>query len=415
MSTGKHQPKSILDRLDANTLKLIIIAAAVIVVAAVIITAVVLITNDGGDVPTPPPPSDKTTEPSDDTGEDDPSSEVTDGTDPSDPTDSSDPSDPTDAPTDEPTDEPTEPTYYNPLTGLVSETDVAERKPYAVMFNNIAIATPQAGISSADVLFEVPVEGGITRFMGIYQDFKGALTLGSVRSARPYFVELAMSFDAVYIHAGGSNDAYQSFADTGIIHIDGVNGSGETFFRDEERVNSMGYEHSLMLNVSALDGYMEKYNLATTHDPGFNPGLNFAEDARRSGVACTEVEAVFNGTKSTSFSYDSETKLYGISQYGGEMIDSLTEKQVTARNIILLSVWITPISGDDAGRLRATLTGNGSGWLISDGVAERITWTRTSSTSQFVFTDSEGDEIPLSPGVTYIGLLPMSSGTVNFK
>ncbi len=413
MSTGKHQPKSVLDKIDANTLKLIIIAAAVIVVAAVIITTVVLVTNNGNGDPTPPGPGGAVTDGSDGTGEDDPSSESSDGPGKDDPTGATDP-EPTGPDPTEVT-EPPAPQYTNPLTGLETSLDISGRRPYAVMFNNIRIATPQSGISSADILFEVPVEGGITRFMGVFQDFKGSLTLGSIRSARPYFVDLAMSFDAIYIHAGGSDDAYQSLKDTGITHIDGTNGTGETFFQDQDRMHNMGYEHSLMLDVTRLDGYMEKYSLRTTHNAGFSAGLNFSEDVQRSGVACTEVDAVFNGSKSTSFSYDATTKLYNISQYGGPMMDSLTGRQVTARNVILLKVRITPISGDTAGRLRATLTGNGSGWLICDGVAESITWTRSSSTSQFVFTDSDGSVVQLSPGVTYIGLLPMSSGNVNFK
>ena len=134
----------------------------------------------------------------------------------------------------------------------------------------------------------------------------------------------------------------------------------------------------------------------------------------RSGFPCNEVEAQF-GVKGTTFTYDSDSGTYKISQYGGPMTDGLTGRQLSAKNVILLSVRITPISGDDAGRLKATLNGNGSGWIISGGAAERITWTRTESTSQFVFTNSDGDEISLAPGVTYIGLLPMSSGNVNFK
>lgn len=411
MQSGKHQPKSFLDKLDENTLKLIFIAAAVIIAAAAIITAVVLITSSGDDLPDTPGLSDTDTNGPDVTdldqnGIENPSADGSDGPGVDDPSDSTDPSDTTESP---------EPKYTNPLTGLETDADISGRRPYAVMFNNIRIATPQSGISAADIIFEVPVEGGITRLMGIFQDFKGSLTLGSIRSARPYFVELAMSFDAVYIHAGGSDDAYQSFADTGITRIDGTNGSGETFFQDEDRMHNMGYEHSLMLNVSALDGYMEKYGLRTTHNPNFSVGLTFSEDSPSSGVACTSVDAVFNGAKTTSFSYNGATGLYGVSQYGGPMIDSLSGKQVTVRNVILLSVRITPISGDSAGRLRATLTGNGSGWLISNGMAQRITWTRSTSTSQFVFTDSDGVELLLSPGVTYIGLLPISSGNVNFK
>lgn len=413
MSTGKHQSKSSIDKLDAKTVKLIVIAAAVLVIAAIVIVAVVLINSGGDDVPLPSESGDSADpgkEPSD-------SGDVTDKPSPAtseEPTETDEPTEPTD-PTDstEPT-EP-EPQFRNPLTGLASSIDLTRTRPFAIMFNNIRIATPQTGISAADMIFEVPVEGGITRLLAIFQDFDGAAAaLGSIRSARPYFVDLAMGFDAIYIHAGGSAEAYVTIAETGITHIDAITASGDIFYRDQDRLHNMGYEHSLMLNVSAINAFVERYGFRTTHSDGYSAGFSFSDDVTRTGNACLNAEAVFNSAKSTSFAYDTETGLYNVSQFGGPMNDMATGDQLAVRNVILLSVRITNIAGDDAGRLQATLSGNGSGWFISDGTAERITWTRATPTSQFVFTDSDGNEIVLSPGSTYIGLVPLY-GSINIK
>ena len=114
------------------------------------------------------------------------------------------------APPPEPDPEPYIPAGRNPLTGLPMEPEYENLRPIAVMLNNLKAAQPQLGISQADIVYEIPVEGGITRMLCLYQTVEGIETLGSVRSARPYFVELALGHDAVYVHAGGSQEAYSN-------------------------------------------------------------------------------------------------------------------------------------------------------------------------------------------------------------
>lgn len=307
--------------------------------------------------------------------------------------------------------EPPAPEYTNPLTGLACEEDVSLYKPYAVMLNNIKKSTPQVGISQADMIFEIPVEGGITRLMGIYQGFKDADVIGSVRSARPYFINIARGFEAIYIHAGGSDDAYKLLRSGGMTYIDGVNGSGTTFFRDQTRVETMGLAHSLMLDVETVEPYLKKKGESFTHSDTFKAGFTFAEPENLTGEAATSVEAKFSGSKSTFFEYDSATKQYLVSQFDKPMTDGATDEQLAVRNVIVLKMRITRISGDTEGRLKAILTGAGDGWYMCDGVIRKISWMRSSDNAQFVLTDENGDELILAPGVTYFAILP-SSGSV---
>lgn len=108
------------------------------------------------------------------------------------------------APEPEPIPEPAGPAGINPLTGLPMEPEYEQNRPVAVMLNNLKKAQPQLGVSMADIIYEVPAEGGITRMLGVYQTLDGVGNLGSIRSARPYYIELAMGHDALYVHAGGS-------------------------------------------------------------------------------------------------------------------------------------------------------------------------------------------------------------------
>ncbi len=317
----------------------------------------------------------------------------------------------TTAPTEPPVEEYTGP--VDPLTGLPTQEDISANRPWAVMINNLTKAVPQAGIGKADVIIEAPVEGGITRLMALYQDMGDLAEIGPVRSARPYYVNIAVGFDAMYIHAGGSDDAYRTMKNTGIDRIDGVNGPGDTFHRDAWRRKNRGYEHSLMLDVPLIDGYAERYNFRTAHKDGYEAPFAFDDREERTGDAAESVEIRFSGgsSKLTSFAFDAQTKLYTVSQYGAVMTDSLTGSAVTVRNVITVKTDITRIPGDSEGRLQAVLAGSGEGLHICDGVARSIRWSRASDTSPWSFTLEDGTPLTLGSGVTYIVLLP-KNGTV---
>ena len=128
------------------------------------------------------------------------------------------------------------------------EPEYERNRPVAVMLNNLKKAQPQLGnVSMADIIYEVPAEGGITRMLAVYQTLDGVGTLGSIRSARPYYIELALGHDALYVHAGGSPEAYQDLKSWKVNNIDGVNGSASqsaVFWRDPERKKNKGYEHT---------------------------------------------------------------------------------------------------------------------------------------------------------------------------
>ena len=81
------------------------------------------------------------------------------------------------------------PTGTNPLTGLPIEPEYEQRRPVAVMLNNLKKAQPQLGNSQADIIYEVPAEGGITRMLAVYQSLEDVGSIGSIRSARPYYIE----------------------------------------------------------------------------------------------------------------------------------------------------------------------------------------------------------------------------------
>ncbi|MBQ9346479.1 MAG: DUF3048 domain-containing protein, partial [Oscillibacter sp.] len=148
----------------------------------------------------------------------------------------------------------------NPLTGLPMDPAAVRRRPVAVVFNNFRRAQPQLGVSQADIVYEVPAEGGITRMLGLFQSLDGVGTLGSIRSTRTYVLELALGYDALLVHAGGSPAAYEEIPAWGVDNMDGVRGKGDAaiFWRDAGRRQSMGYEHSLLTSGENIENYLAK-------------------------------------------------------------------------------------------------------------------------------------------------------------
>ena len=296
----------------------------------------------------------------------------------------------------------------NPLTGLPCEEETFKLRPMAIMINNMSVAQPQLGISKADIIYEVPVEGGITRMLAVYQDVTDVGVIGSVRSARPYYLDLAQGHDAVYIHAGGSPQAYELLKSRGITHLDGVNGSRQDiFYRDSSRRQAMGYEHSLVTSSERIQKHLPTYKIRLEHEEGYKVPMTFADDAvLEAGTSATNFDVVFSSTKKTSFEYNADEGKYYLSQYKKAYKDGNDGTQVDASNILILKTKIGQISGDKEGRLSVTLTGSGSGYFICGGKAVEISWSKAGASSPFIYTLKDGSDLTFRTGRTYICIVP---------
>ena len=231
----------------------------------------------------------------------------------------------------EPEPEPYVPAGTNPLTGLPMEPEYENDRPVAVMFNNLKAAQPQLGQSLADIIYEIPTEGGITRMVGVYQTLEGVETLGSIRSTRAYYLELALGHDALLVHAGGSPEAYADIPAWGVDNMDGVNGGSDAkiFWRDPERRKTAGYEHSLLTSGQNILDYLAKGRFRTEHRDGYTYTQAFAEDGTPAGgTAAEHVTLKFSSYKTGTFDYDAASGKYMVGQYGTEYVDGNTGEQV---------------------------------------------------------------------------------------
>lgn len=308
----------------------------------------------------------------------------------------------------EPEPEPVLP-YTNPLTGEGCEADIGKNRPIAVMINNLETALPQAGVSQADVIYEMVAEGGITRMMALFQSVEGVGEIGTVRSARDYYVSLALGHDAIFLHAGGSPQAYSAIKNWGVAALDCVNGpyEGTLFWRDKTRKANAGLEHSVMTSGQTILELFPTYTkLRQEHKEGYIVGWSFTEAPPAATAAQATVLTVpFSNYKTGLFTYDPESKLYMIEEYGKPYVDANTDQQVGVNNVLVLYTDVSAIKGDNKGRQTVRTTGTGSGLLLREGTVETITWKRDSDWHTLEFYLPTGERAPLSVGTTYINIL----------
>lgn len=330
-------------------------------------------------------------------------------------------SEPASEPASEESEEPEEPigpSGVNPLTGMPMEEAYENNRPVAVMLNDLKAAQPQLGVSKADIIYEVPAEGGITRMLAIYQTLDGVENLGSIRSTRAYYLELALGHDALLVHAGGSPEAYADIPAWGVDNMDGVNGGSDAriFWRDAQRRKTAGYEHSMLTSGENIQGYLDAGHFRTEHEAGYTYQQSFAQDGTpQAGTPAEHVSVKYSYYKTATFDYDTSSGTYLVGQYGGAYVDGNTGKQVGVTNVLTLETSIDTISGDTAGRLAVKMTGSGSGTFFCGGKSVPIQWSKASRNEPFRYTLSDGTPLTLGQGTSYVCILSPKSSTVTVR
>lgn len=300
------------------------------------------------------------------------------------------------------------------LTGLYIDKDLAQSRPLAIMMGNTSEASPQSGIGSAGVVYEIPVEGGITRLMSIIEDYRSLDRIGSVRSCRYYFVHYAMEYNALYAHFGQSKYALPILGDASVDNINGLEGAtNSVFYRTKDRKAP----HNAFADGQKLYEYVENKGYATTYEDSYQGHFQFAKEDSptelSSGEEATYVRPGY-AVDDPWFEYDKEDGLYYRFQYGKEHLDNETQKQLSCKNIILQYVPISLL--DDGKSLNVNTTAGGNGIFITNGKAIPITWEKDGTFEITHYYDGSGEEICLNPGVTWVLLIDRNKeGKVEIK
>ena len=275
-------------------------------------------------------------------------------------------------------------------------------RPFAIMVNNVDGARKlQSGLQDAYIIYEMMVEGGITRYLALYLD-QTTERIGSIRSARHYYLDYALENDAIYVHHGYSPQAQSDWSKLGVDRIEVSNTTG---WRDKSV--SKTYEYTLFTNIEKLNKGIGSKRTERNKDllleySVYDIDLSEKEEAKEANKVSIPYS---NGTKNT-YEYDTENKVYKRSVNGKAQTDYVTGKQLTVKNIITYKVKYSNIAGDNKGRQTIDNIGSGEGYFISNGYAVPITWEKSSRSKATVYKYKDGTEIVVNDGNTFIQIQP---------
>ena len=299
-----------------------------------------------------------------------------------------------------------------PLTGRPVSPEVAARHPIAVMIDDLGAARPQSGLASASVVWHAPAEGGIPRYMAVFQDVQPE-TVGPVRSSRYYYIAWAAEWRAIYIHAGGSPQALATLRAKGngqlVYNGDEFRHSG-TFFRLKTRFAP----HNLYTTGAMLRALGTRLG---AKDQAYSPVWQFAPDAPLEARPVGGTIGVRYSANTILYTYDRTTNTYPRSvTREAKQTDAANGVRIAPKNVVVMLMAFGPLRDGHPNkhRLEATVVGSGPAWINTNGRTIKGTWKKTALTQPTKFYDGAGKEVTLTIGQTFVQVMPRGS-TVTIK
>jgi hypothetical protein len=275
------------------------------------------------------------------------------------------------------------------------------------MIDDLAAARPQSGLNAASVVWHAPAEGGIPRYMAIFQE-RLPSDLGPVRSARQYYIAWAAEWRAVYVHAGGSPQALRTLR---------TEGQGELVYDADEfrygssfrRLPTRFAPHNLYINLKNL----RKLSAAAGGEPGpLKAAWNFAPDAALSQRPEGGRLTIAYPYNTVTYRYHRASNTYTRSVSGeGKQLDPADDNvRIAPKNVVVMVMRFGALNdGSNKHRLEADVVGSGTAWISTNGQTIKGTWSKASMTKPTEFFDRDGNEVTLTVGQTFVQVVPTGS------
>jgi hypothetical protein len=290
---------------------------------------------------------------------------------------------------------------YSPLTGIAVTKEQSELPITAIMIENSPDARPQSGLNQAGVVFEAIAEGGITRFLTLWQEAQPDY-VGPVRSVRPYYVDWLEGFDAAVAHVGGSPEALQKIKDDGTKDLDQFYNPGPY-----HRVSNRYAPHNMYTSLAGLIDLEKSKGWTSSKFTGFPRKAEKPSDA----PTARSIDIAISGPLyNVHYDYDLASNSYKRSEGGRPHIDERSKAQISPKVVIAIVIPYS-IQGDGIHSTYGTI-GSGKAYIFQDGNSVEGTWEKTSSKSQIVFKDAAGQPLPLNPGQTWITATSIANNVV---
>jgi len=296
-------------------------------------------------------------------------------------------------------------TYYSPLSGAeVADESATKNAVTAIMIENSPDARPQSGLKDSEVVFEAIAEGGITRFLALYQNNKPQL-IGPVRSVRMYYVDWLAPFDASVAHIGGSAAALAEVRNGNYRDIDQFFNSGY-YWRASDRYAP----HNVYTSFEKLDALNASKGYNSSTFEGFKRGdSDPIIPASATNISVEMSYYLFN----SSYNYDTSTNSY-LRFQAGEPHQDREKGQISPKVVVIMKIPMTLVLEDGYRQAYQTI-GSGQAYIFQNGSVKEATWSKSAKNSQIHFLDVNGSDIELARGQTWISAIPADTGSVSWQ
>lgn len=277
---------------------------------------------------------------------------------------------------------------YSQLTGNEVSEDVAKRPILGIMLENSKEARPQTGLDAAGIVFEGVTEGGITRYLALYQEDMPK-DVGPARSLRPHFLNWAMGFDASIAHVGGSSEALELAEERDAKSLNQFKYS-EPYYRDDSR--------RAPHNMYAKTEDLQELQKDQSHEKSDFNDIPRSQDQPTQTPQAEKITINFSSSLyQAQFRYDTVSNSYTRYLAGEPHIDKATDKPITVKNLIVIRTDPQP-NGVDA-------IGSGEAVVFKDGAATEVRWEKSNYNSRIIILDNQNNEVALNRGDTWIAAL----------
>lgn len=292
--------------------------------------------------------------------------------------------------------------YKLPFTGeMVAEQST--QRPVLVTINNQPEARPQSGLQQADIVFEMLAEGEGTRLLALYQS-EMPETVGPIRSARKYFIDVAKGLDAFYVAHGYSPEA-KTMLNQGVVdHINGMQYDGIYFKRASHRKAP----HNSYLSQENFERAADKLKLDLETNDFIAYSFYENDENVRIGMAAPAVNVKISNAKSyqSRYFYFEDEGTYERSQGGSLTIDEQTNERLAISNLLFFEIPHRVV--DQEGRRELDLTAGGRAYVAQKGMLREVKWENRAG--QLVAIESDGSDVLLVPGQTWVHFVPTNPG-----
>jgi hypothetical protein len=288
------------------------------------------------------------------------------------------------------------------LTGLPDTSAQAALPVTGVMVENSDDARPQSGLGQAGVVFEALAEGGITRFLAIYEEGQPT-SIGPIRSARPYFIDWLLPFDAGYAHVGGSPAALTQ------IQADNVRDMNQfSYGSSYTRITSRASPHNVYTSMADLNALEQSKGWSTSNFVGFP---RKSDQPSKTPTATTININPDGPDMDVQYQYNPKLDSYARSEAGAPMIDADTGQQLEPKVVIAMLVpWVNgPLDSSGAHYTDYSDIGTSTAYVFQDGIMTQGVWVKSSPSSQLEFKTASGTPLKLNAGQTWITAIGSAS------